>query len=163
MMTMKSFQPAITKKKQVNRSSLFLVTLFPHFLVFRALQNASVTPPGGHRLASSPMRQFSQSDLRVLRVGRSSPEGPKIQLGGEGHKEGSWSVDSKAGAFFKSQKAPYGRLYSLIAMVGVVPFALGLRTGMRLRLPLSSYGLRKRRARSQARSCEFCIENLPRI
>ena len=104
LMTMESFQPAITKKKQVNRSSLFLETLFPHFLVFRALENASVTPPGKHRLASPPMRQFSQFDLRVLRVGRSSPEGSKIRLGGEVIKKvHSWSVDSKAGAFIKIQ------------------------------------------------------------
>ena len=110
------------------------------------------------------MRQFCQFDLRVLRVGRSSPETPKIRLGGEVIKKvHSWSVDSKAGAFIKMQKAPGGRLYSLIAMVGVVPFALGLRTRMRLRLPLSSYGLRKRRAGRQARSCEFCIEILSRI
>ena len=148
MVTIESFQPAITKKKQVNRSSLFLVTLFPHFLVFCALQNASVTPPGEHRLASSPMRQFSQFDLRVLCVGRSSPEGPKDPVRWRGHAEGSGSVYLKAGAFIKIQKAPYGRLYSLIAIVGVVPFALALRTRTRLRLPQSSYGLRKRRAGS---------------
>ena len=110
------------------------------------------------------MRQFCQFDLRVsLRIGRSSSEGPKIRLGGEVMKKvHSWSVDSKAGALIKIQKAPYGRLYSLIiAIVGVAPFALGLRTRMRLRLPLSSYGLRLRRAGSQARSCEACIETLP--
>ena len=102
------------------------------------------------------MRQFCQFDLRVsLRIGRSSPETPKIRLGGEVMKKvvGA-STRRLAGTFIKIQKAPYGRLYSLIAMVGVVPFALGLRTRMRLRLPQSSYGLRLRRAGSQARSCE---------
>ena len=147
--------------QQIVALSSDLISALPCFsCLAKCLRHA----PRRAQTCQPPMRQFCQFDLRVLRVGRSSSEGPKIRLGGEVMKEvHSWSVDSKTGAFIKIQKAPYGRLYSLFAIVGVVPFALALRTRMRLRLPLGSYGLCKRRAGSQARSCEFCIEILPRI
>jgi hypothetical protein len=111
MMTMKSFQQVPARhheKKQANRSSLLpsdFISALPRFL---CLSKCLRHGPGEHNLASpqgSPMRQFCWFDLRVLRVGRSSPETPKIRLGGEVKaKEGSWSADSKAGAFIKKPR-----------------------------------------------------------